>query len=128
VLKGKRGKGTFSPGGRFSLGRMTSGSGYCIGIVVESRMGTGTSIRSETGNMGFETSMEGGNGLEDVWIVGEPFFRDVQVAFNVSLTPGLSRDKANEFISGTRRRLVCKEYDGYVNERGDFSKIISCLS
>lgn len=86
VLKGKGDKGTFSPGGRFSLGRMTSGSGYCVGIVVESRMGAGTAIRSETGNMGFETSMQGGNGLEDVWIVGEPFFRDVQVAFNVSLT------------------------------------------
>jgi hypothetical protein len=86
VLKGKRDKGTFSPGGRFSLGRMTSGSGYCIGIVVESRMGGGTAIRSETRNIGFETSIEDGNGLEDVWIVGEPFFRDVQVAFNASLT------------------------------------------
>jgi hypothetical protein len=54
-------------------------------------MGTGPSIRSETGHMGFETGLEGGNGLEDVWIVGEPFFRDVQVAFNVSFTPGIFR-------------------------------------
>jgi hypothetical protein len=90
VLKGKRDKGTFSPGGRFSLGRMASGSGYCLGIVVESRMGKGMSLGTEAGNMGFETSMEGGNGLEDVWIVGEAFFRDVQVAFNVSSTPGSS--------------------------------------
>jgi len=28
--------------------------------------------------------LESGNGLEDVWIIGEPFFRDVQVAFDVS--------------------------------------------
>jgi len=90
VLKGKRDKGTFSPGGRFSLGRMASGSGYCVGIVVESRMGKGMSLGTEAGNRGFETSMEGGNGLEDVWIVGEPFFRDVQVAFNVSSTPDSS--------------------------------------
>jgi hypothetical protein len=39
VLKGQRDRGTFSPGGRFSLGRISMGSGYCVGIVVESRMG-----------------------------------------------------------------------------------------
>jgi len=50
-------------------------------------MGKGMSLGTEAGNMGFETSMEGGNGLEDVWIIGEPFFRDVQVAFDVSSTP-----------------------------------------
>jgi hypothetical protein len=79
----KRHKGTLSPGGRFSLGRMAAGSGYCVGIVVESRMGKGVSLGAETGNIGPGTTMEGGNGLEDVWIVGEPFFRDVQVAFDV---------------------------------------------
>jgi hypothetical protein len=111
VLKGKRDKGTFSPGGRFSLGRMASGSGYCLGIVVESRMGKGMSLGTEAANMGFETSMEGGNGLEEVWIVGEPFFRDVQVAFNVSSTPGSSEEKTNKITSGRRRRLECREYD-----------------
>lgn len=69
VLKGKRDKGTFSPGGRFSLGRMAIGSGYCIGIVVESRTGSGDVEDS---------------GLAEVWIVGEPFFRDVEVVFDVS--------------------------------------------
>jgi hypothetical protein len=83
VFKGKRDKGSFSPGGRFSLGRMTAGSGYCVGIVVESRMGKGIPLGAETGNIGPRTPMEGANGLEDVWIVGEPFFRDVQVAFDV---------------------------------------------
>ena len=93
VLKGKRDKGTFSPGGRLSLGRMAPGSGYCVGIVVESRMGSRSAIRSETDKMGFETSMDGGNGLEDVWIIGEPFFRDVQVAFNVCLLLNLFRQE-----------------------------------
>ncbi|KAH7410971.1 aspartic peptidase domain-containing protein [Cadophora sp. MPI-SDFR-AT-0126] len=80
VLKGNRDRGTFSPGGRFSLGRMVTGSGYCIGIVVESRMGVGTALaRRETGST---VSVDGGNGLADVWIIGEPFFRDVQVAFD----------------------------------------------
>ncbi|KAH7354916.1 aspartic peptidase domain-containing protein [Rhexocercosporidium sp. MPI-PUGE-AT-0058] len=80
VLKGSRDKGTFSPGGRFSLGRMASGSGYCIGIVVESRMGVSTALNG--GETGSSVSIDGGNGLADVWIIGEPFFRDVQVAFN----------------------------------------------
>ncbi|PVH87466.1 acid protease [Cadophora sp. DSE1049] len=80
VLKGNRDRGTFSPGGRFSLGRMATGSGYCIGIVVESRMGVGTALAG--GETGSSVSVDGGNGLADVWIIGEPFFRDVQVAFN----------------------------------------------
>jgi len=72
VLKGKRDKGTFSPGGRFSLGRMTAGSGYCIGIVVESKMGM---ENSPTAN---------DKGLEEVWVLGEPFYSDCQAAFDVS--------------------------------------------
>jgi hypothetical protein len=79
VLKGRRDKGTFAPGGRFSLGRLETGSGYCIGNVVESRMGVEVSMSGKDG----ETSFGGGNGLADVWIIGEPFFRDVQVAVDV---------------------------------------------
>ncbi|CAL3967170.1 unnamed protein product [Diplocarpon coronariae] len=80
VLSGKRDPGAFSPGGRFSLGRMALGSGYCIGIVVESRMGLGTPLDGGKARSG--ASLVGGDGLADVWIIGEPFFRDVQVAFN----------------------------------------------
>lgn len=65
------------------MGRMAAGSGYCVGIVVESRMGTRISLGAKTGSIEPGTTMEGANGLEDVWIVGEPFFRDVQVAFDV---------------------------------------------
>ncbi|EKD18278.1 hypothetical protein MBM_03271 [Drepanopeziza brunnea f. sp. 'multigermtubi' MB_m1] len=79
VLKGKRDTGTYSLRGRFSLGRQAIGSGYCIGIVIESRMGVGTAF---TGSEAGSVNAVGGNGLADVWIVGEPFFRDVQVAFN----------------------------------------------
>lgn len=46
-------------------------------------MGVGTALNG--GETGSSVSIDGGNGLADVWIVGEPFFRDVQVAFNVSL-------------------------------------------
>lgn len=72
VLKGRRDKGSSAPGGRFSLGRMEEGSGYCVGMIVESRMGV-------------EAGSGGGNGLMDVWVIGEPFFRDVQVAFDVCM-------------------------------------------
>lgn len=89
VLKGKRDKGTFSPGGRFSLGRMTMGSGFCLGVVVESRMDPVNiaDVRESTSGV----RIDGGNGLSDVWIIGEPFFRDVQVAFDVSVVPSASR-------------------------------------
>ncbi len=74
-MKGRRDRGTFSPGGRFSLGRMAEGSGYCIGIVVESRMS----------DEKMDEKAQGSSELEKLWIIGEPFFRDVQVAFDVSL-------------------------------------------
>ncbi|KAH6676269.1 aspartic peptidase domain-containing protein [Halenospora varia] len=70
VLKGKRDPLASALGGRLSLGRIAVGSGYCIGVVVESRMGVGE---------------DGGNGLADTWIIGEPFFRDVHVAFDWKL-------------------------------------------
>ncbi|PQE24968.1 Aspartic-type endopeptidase ctsD protein [Rutstroemia sp. NJR-2017a WRK4] len=67
VMKGAGDKGAFSPGGRFSLGRAERGSGFCVGMVVEG-------VFAELGE---------GNGMQDVWVLGEPFFRDVQVAFDV---------------------------------------------
>ena len=67
------------PGGRFSLGRLKSGSGYCIGAVVESRMG----IRDEKSEVlnegrrgtrpGTGQEVMGGNGMRDVWVIGEGF-------------------------------------------------------
>jgi hypothetical protein len=56
------------------------GSGYCVGIVVESRMGVeDQGLEKQKG-----AGLSGDNGLADVWIIGEPFFRDVQVAFDAS--------------------------------------------
>ena len=79
------------PGGRFSLGRLNNGSGYCVGSVVETRMG----IREERDEMmggtrnELRTSVQrggmGGNGMRDVWVMGEGFFRGVGAAFDVSL-------------------------------------------
>lgn len=107
VLKGRRDKGTSAPGGRFSLGRVTMGSGYCVGIVVESRMGV-----EDQGNKKKEAGLSGGNGLADVWIIGEPFFRDVQVAFDV----GSSTHRLWKMLtscSGKQRKWGCKRYETF---------------
>lgn len=82
MLNGKRDRGTFSPGGRLSLGRQTIGSGYCIGVVVESRTSSASTADAKESSPG--VNVDGGNGLADILILGEPFFRDVQVAFHVS--------------------------------------------
>ncbi len=104
-------------GGRFSLGRIRPGSGYCVGAVVETRMGAqehsaadaaddsiknsnaqrtkmakrkdwrGATTTTTTTTSQRRLSMGGeaaGNGLDDVWILGEPFFRSVALVFDVS--------------------------------------------
>lgn len=77
------------PGGKFSLGRLKPGSGYCVGAVVETRMGTSDEKGSgtaggEDGWMGKSKGTLAGNGMRDVWVIGEGFFRGVGAAFNVS--------------------------------------------
>lgn len=87
-MRGGRGaEWTGIPGGKFSLGRLRDGSGYCVGAVVESRMGAtevgdglaGGGTRSGTGKV-----KASGNGMKDVWVVGEGFFRGVGAVFDVS--------------------------------------------
>ena len=88
-------------GGRFSLGRLKKGSGYCVGAVVETRMGL-ENERDELideGRRGSQSSGAiGGNGMRDVWVIGEGFFRGVGGAFDVSPSftrgPVLSADQA----------------------------------
>ncbi|KAF4630431.1 hypothetical protein G7Y89_g7709 [Cudoniella acicularis] len=82
VLKGKKEKGATSTGGRFSLGRMAIGSGYCVGVVVESSLGMEPKAHRNRVDGVLDLGVDGGNGLADVWVIGEPFFRDVQVAFD----------------------------------------------
>lgn len=55
-------------GGRFSLGKMQGGTGYCVGSVVETEMGTGK---------GWANS-----GIQDTWVLGEPFFRGLGLVFD----------------------------------------------
>ena len=72
------------------MGRLKAGSGYCIGAVVETRMG----IRDETSKMldegrrgsrsGTNQEVMGGNGMRDIWVIGEGFFRGVGGVFDVS--------------------------------------------
>jgi hypothetical protein len=56
-------------GGRFSLGRLGNGTGYCLGSVVETQMG--------------ERRQWSSSGLQDTWILGEPFFRGLGVVFDL---------------------------------------------
>ena len=79
------------PGGRFSLGRLNNGSGYCLGNVVETRMGVREErddIKGGTRNE-LRTSVQrggmSGNGMRDVWVIGEGFFRGSSAVFDVSL-------------------------------------------
>ncbi len=85
-----------SPGGKFSLGRLREGSGYCVGAVVETRMGVGEDTdpvkkRGRKGgsvgafaNAGVAAGELAGNGMRDVWVLGEGFFRGVGGVFDVS--------------------------------------------
>lgn len=75
-------------GGRFSLGQVSVGgdstdpeqrvrSGYCVGIIVRSLMGA---------RKGASRSA-----MRDVWVLGEPFFRDLGVAFDMGGKKGKTR-------------------------------------
>ena len=64
-------------GGRLSLGKLPmdgnqTGSGYCVGRVVETRMGL-------RGHQGEEWE---GSGMRDVWVLGEPAFWGVGVVLD----------------------------------------------
>ena len=79
------------PGGKFSLGRLEPGSGYCVGAVVETRMGIKEerdevvqNDRKGSRSIGGRGGL-GGNGMRDVWVIGEGFFRGVGGVFDVSI-------------------------------------------
>ncbi|KAI4283298.1 MAG: hypothetical protein L6R38_002263 [Xanthoria sp. 2 TBL-2021] len=78
------------PGGKFSLGRLKHGSGYCVGAIVETRMGLKEEKEGMTGGskqgIGSAAASVGslaGNGMRDVWVIGERFFRGVSGVFDV---------------------------------------------
>lgn len=71
-------------GGLLSLGQVREGSGYCVGVVVESRL-----VAKGHGGNGFDngTNPEIGkktrsSGLHQTWILGEPFFQGTGVVFD----------------------------------------------
>jgi hypothetical protein len=115
VMHGSKGSGIGGPpGGKFSLGRLAEGTGYCVGAVVATKLGfqgkgqdmekrkknkvplksnldndysgsaLGADIDSESRNANHEAASE--NGLGGVWIIGEPFFRTVAGVFDVCFT------------------------------------------
>ncbi|KAI9760298.1 MAG: hypothetical protein M1835_000194 [Candelina submexicana] len=97
AMQGSKGAGYLGgPGGKFSLGKVQEGSGYCVGAVVETRMGVekigGTVGKRGRGNVAGWVStgdagggLAAGNGMRDVWVLGEGFFRGVGAVFDVSI-------------------------------------------
>ena len=60
----------FGPaGGRLSLGKLADGTGYCVGSMVETRMGERRDWLE--------------SGMRAMWIIGEPFFRELGVVFDM---------------------------------------------
>jgi hypothetical protein len=76
--EGSRSEAFWGPdGGRLSFGKLNlegngTGSGYCVGRVVETRMG----LQAREGE-----DWEG-SGLRDVWVLGEPAFWGIGIAFD----------------------------------------------
>ncbi|MCJ1395559.1 hypothetical protein MMC18_008445 [Xylographa bjoerkii] len=84
AMQGGKGAEWFGmPGGRFSLGRYKEGSGYCVGAIVQTAMGVkhGGANEGEGKNMGGGGKLAG-NGMRDVWVIGEGFFRGVGGVFD----------------------------------------------
>lgn len=106
------------PGGKFSLGRLKHGSGYCVGSIVETRMGlkeekegmTGSG-KQGLGSAGANVGSLAGNGMRDVWVIGERFFRGVGGVFDVSdnKLPTMYDSSANGYriVRGEKDRISC---------------------
>lgn len=81
------------PNGKFSLGKVTEESGYCVGAVVETKMGVGDMAPIKKGRSRKEDTVRGlgqlesgmlaGNGMRDVWVLGEPIFRGLGLVFDL---------------------------------------------
>ncbi|MCJ1479130.1 hypothetical protein MMC13_007814 [Lambiella insularis] len=81
AIQGGKGRNWLGiPVSRFSLGRYKEGSGYCVGAVVQTSMGVNSGSGVKTSRKGH--SGLAGNGMRDVWVIGEPFFRGVGGVFN----------------------------------------------
>lgn len=69
-------------GGKFSLGKEMPGSGYCVGLVVETSMGLIQDMYSNDGQFG-KRKVIVRNDLRDFWVLGEPFFRGMGLVLDV---------------------------------------------
>jgi hypothetical protein len=92
VLKGKRDKGIFSPGGIFSLGRMAKGVATSLGFWWSLGWGL-ESLRLILREVirGGRVGEDSGNGLAGSWVLGEPIFSDVQLDFDIRSVPSVRR-------------------------------------
>ncbi|KAL9058037.1 MAG: hypothetical protein Q9206_002101 [Seirophora lacunosa] len=129
AMRGGRGleyRSAIIPGGKFSLGRLKPGSGYCVGAIVETRMGlkeekegmTGSG-KQGLGSAGANVGSLAGNGeLRDlnsrVW-AGE---RDV---FAVSSSLDTSLRKNTAFIKRLRTALTASGTNTFLQETRSLS-------
>ena len=91
-MQGGKGAGWLGmPGGKFSLGRLEKGSGYCVGAIVETSMGVRGGRKGDNETTASEMGELAGNGMRDVWVIGEGFFRGVGGVFDVSPAQNLLR-------------------------------------
>lgn len=106
------------PNGKFSLGKVSYDSGYCVGAVVETKMGVGDQAPVKRHGRGkindnirainaMEAGMLAGNGMRDVWVLGEPAFRGLGITFDVSVqSPSTSTMKHNLTNHSTRQKKL----------------------
>ena len=84
------------PGGRLSLGRLEKGSGFCVGAMVGIDLGDLHSVKANDDLIHVRGKRRGldrerraagarvlGNGMKDVWVIGEPWFRGASCVFDV---------------------------------------------
>ncbi|KAL9105627.1 MAG: hypothetical protein Q9227_009239 [Pyrenula ochraceoflavens] len=70
------------PGGRFSLGKEREGSGFCVGAVVETRVAYHDAGKKD-GDTQQGRQGDGGDGLRNLWIIGEPYFYGNGLVFDL---------------------------------------------
>ena len=129
-MQGGRGADwTGLPGGKFSLGRLKAGSGYCVGAVVETRMGVKEEksevlVEGRRGTRaGTHKNILGGNGMRDVWVIGEGFFRGVGGVFDVSISSSLLVwEIANEMDNSSKNTVWDSKHTREHGTRRVFSK------
>lgn len=103
---------------KMSLGKLDAGSGMCVGVIVEmpesmigARDGPGKRRKKGTKTERVLGDDGAGNGLRDIWVLGETFWRGIGGVFDVSTAVGarlvLQHWMADLHSSGKSSWLAC---------------------